>query len=116
MAVVCSCHTSSRKEGVWCHIITFVYTLLPRVLQEMVGACLLGAATVVYPCLLQAYHAAKDGSRRIQEALTTDDIRYIAWRMEKKFKPLMTRATWCNEHRRQLQRRDSTLSTQSRPV
>jgi hypothetical protein len=49
----------------------------------MVEACLLGAAIVVHPCLLQAYHATKDGSRRIQEALTTDDIRYISWRIEK---------------------------------
>ena len=60
-----------------------LYTLLPRVLQDMVGQEILCAAVRIHPQLLEAYHMTKTEDATAMQDLDTDHIRMQGWKIEK---------------------------------
>ena len=60
-----------------------LYTLLPRVLQDMVGQEILCAFLRIHPQLLEAYHMTKTGDATAMQDLDTDHIRMQGWKIEK---------------------------------
>ena len=56
-----------------------LYTLLPRVLQDMVGQEILCAVVRIHPQLLEAYHMTNTGDATAMQDLDTDHTRMQGW-------------------------------------